>query len=142
MVETGKEYRESGTKETCLLVDFEKLECSYDCNCDSSGDGNDCDTCYGNRYLYSATVESKCGNETLFQTADDLYTCPEDFIKMDTEKTCYVLDCEESEFTFYSYSSRITWGVVFIVFASLLFCCGLCGICAGICAGINALTSG
>ena len=129
-LETGQDYEENGTKETCLLVDYDEEECTYGCNCDSTGEH--CDNCYGTRYSYSATVESKCGNETLFQRENEDLTCPGNFIKMNTEKTCYVLECEEEEFSFYSSSQHTTWGIVFVVLASLLFCCGLCGICAGI----------
>ena len=124
MMETGEEYEENETKETCLLVDYDEEECTYDCNCD--GRGNNCDNCYGTRYSYSATVESKCGNETLFQRENP---CPGNFIKLNTEKTCYVPECGEEEFSFYSSSILTTGGEVVIVFASLLFCCGLCGIC-------------
>ena len=127
LLETGKEYQKESTEESCLFIDFEATECSYDCNCSD----DECDTCYGTQYQYYATVESKCGNDTLYQTPDD-YTCPMDKYDIGTQKTCYVLGCDEEEFSLIPSTHRITWGIVLTVLASLLFCCALVCLCAAL----------
>ena len=134
LLEIAEEYEENGTKETCLLVDYDKMECTYDCNCDS----DDCSTCYGHQYRYTATVESKCGNETLFQREDEI-DCPGDFIVMNTEKTCYVLECEEEEFSFASSSDYSKTAIIYFVVAGIAGCPILLCICTCISAVISGV---
>ena len=129
MVIEGSEYSQNATNEQCLLIEFEAQECSYSCNCDS--DGENCSTCYGTEYEYIATVESKCDDQPLY--SHDLDTnCPGALKNMGQEYNCYVLDCEEAEFSFASPGSRIGWGIALLAFSSIFVyapCCMLFCMC-------------
>ena len=115
----GSQYASDSSEETCLLIDVEMTECSYDCDC--KGEENTiCDTCWGMQYEYLANVESKCGNQTLFSSELDV-NCPMTLLDMEKEHSCYVLDCEIAEFTFISTGMQIAWGVAVTAFVSL-FC--------------------
>ena len=149
MISSGSEYSRDGTQEKCLLIDYDSTECTYDCNCETgnkncgtnllipcilsinSVDHNFTvpDTCYGMWYDYEATVESKCGNETVF-SGDLDHACPMTLKDIGSEQTCYVLGCDKGEFTFISPGTQITWGIVLICVISLFclvpICCIVC----------------
>lgn len=117
MIREGAEYaqyNQDTSKGKCLLIDYHEYECSYDCDCDSEGDF--CSTCHGIEYDYIAIAESKCGNQTLSSHEYDKQ-CPGVLKSIGTEYECYVLPCEESEFSFETPEavSPIGWGIVLMV---------------------------
>ena len=119
----GTEYSKNSSKEECLLIDYYESECSYDCHCDS--DGESCSTCYGIEYDYIAISETKCGNQTLDSHEYDS-KCPGALKTIGREYECYVLPCEESEFTFNDPEGTIGWGIALCVFAGIFLfvpCC-------------------
>jgi len=124
---TAAEYEDTSTKETCTMVDFEQISCSYQCYCTGTGTKKRCSTCSGYKYLYHATAESKCGNQTLFMNEGDLGSCPETLKQMGSQSTCYVLDCEEEEFSFTSSSTRTAKAVAMFAVAALCMTIALCG---------------
>lgn len=114
----------ANTKELCLIGDYEPVECSYSCS-----ENNDNIQCTGTTYQYTATIETKCRNDTLTGFDGD---CPAELRTVGEEHTCYLLDCE-SEFDV-SYSGGIhwhTWGQIAIgIFVILLMPCMF--ICIGL----------
>ena len=97
----------ANTQQQCFLIDYEPVDCTYSCS-----ENNDNIQCTGTTYQYTATIETKCHNETLVGFDGD---CPAELRDIGEEHTCYVLDCD-SEFEF-SYSGGIhwhTWGQIVI----------------------------
>ena len=116
----GTEYASEATKEQCLLIDYKSEECSFDCDCDED---NSCSTCYGTSYEYTATVQSKCADTELYSHDIDDSDCPASLKAMNSEYTCYVLDCEEEEFSFTHASSHLVVGVLCVDAAVWYFFC-------------------
>ena len=115
------------------MVDYESWEREYDCDCHSDNDNHDhCKTCYGIQYSYTATAKSKCGNNTLLQedeedTQGDCYFIEK---QIGQHYPCYVLECEERKFSFYSPTYTIGTGVLLTVIGGCLAICPLCACCA------------
>ena len=109
----GTEYAQNGTEETCSLIDYAVSNCTYSCG--NKGGS----TCLGTQYEYEAVVPSKCGNVSIFSSEADKY-CPGTLMDPGADHVCYVLDCDEQEFTFISPGYYLFWGVVFLVV--ILFC--------------------
>ena len=126
MISEGAEYQRNSTEEQCLLVEYVAEECTYDCNCDS--DGDHCSTCNGIQYDYVAVVD-KCDDEPIYSHELDK-VCPGALKNIGSEYTCYVLDCDEAEFSFTKPGARMGWGIALVVFASIFVfapcCCGFC----------------
>lgn len=129
-ISIGTTYSNNATKEKCLLMDYEVTECSYEC-CPADATENDpCAECWGQQYTYEAIAMSKCGNITLFSSVLDL-SCPMTMSDIGSEKTCYVLDCDEEEFALVTQTERITWGIVLLcicIFLCICPCCVLFGL--------------
>merc|ERR1719290_637561 len=101
MIQKGTEYQNNSTKEQCELTSFDTSSCSYDCYCSGTGTKKRCSTCYSTRYTYYATVESKCGTDVTLK-ADGYYSSSCEYanlLSMGSSHTCYVLDCDEKEFS-------------------------------------------
>lgn len=109
------------TKQQCLIVDYEAVECTYSCS-----ENNDNIQCTGSTYQYTAIVETKCLNESLIGFDAD---CPADLRDIGEEHTCYVSDCESEFDLVYSGGIRWqTWGlmVIGIFVISIMPCLCIC----------------
>ena len=101
--ESSDEYASSSTEEQCYILEIIDSEV--------------CTKYRDYRYQYSAMAFDKCGNITLFSEYDD---CGKDKYAVDTEKTCYVLDCDKKEFSFNN-SSKIKSGSNVLLICGIIF---------------------
>lgn len=141
-IKLGRYYSAHSSEEQCLMVDYESWECQYDCDCHSSGHtaghdshDEDCKTCYGIQYSYIAVVDSKCGNETLLKQDKEDTDGDCNFIEKQIGQyyPCYVLECEEGTFSFYSPTYTMGLGIFLTCLGSCLALGPLCCCCAVLC---------
>ena len=132
-LEQGNQYAAESTTEQCVLQSYSSSQCSYQCNCKTKNGKRSCDTCYGLKYSYTATVEAKCGSLVLTSSDFSLESCPQDLKEMNIEYTCYVLGCDDAEFSFDSPDLVTAGGTVIIVIGSLFMACPCCFICCFFC---------
>ena len=106
----------TSTKEECKIVDYVESDCKYKCDCTHSVDANGdhqsyCKRCSGKQYIYSAIVESKCGERVLVQTKYS-QKCPDNEYKINDKITCYVPHCHYKTFTYHHHYKIIFEAVV------------------------------
>merc|ERR1719295_1951428 len=109
----------------CCILDT----CSYSCNCRTVNGKKYCDSCSGYEIQYYSVAESKCGlNTTLYEEDSDTTDCVELYTVNDVgkSKTCYVMPCEDQEFSYTSPTWRYVLGIILIVIFSCCFCCVSC----------------
>jgi len=114
MISDAKQYQKYGTEEQCLITARDSSSCRYKSNGRYK---------YRTKYAYEAMVYSKCGNETLFSYEYDNDDCPGTYKEIGSETKCYVLDCDEKEFSFYSSTSKYVWGILILIACSFASCC-------------------
>lgn len=91
------------------------------------------DTCYSLEYTYSATAHNKCGSMTLTSNYIDA-RCAKQPKKLHETYDCFVLDCNDKEFSFSEFSTSTSLGTVVVVICciplivSVLLLC-YCWIC-------------
>merc|ERR1719295_1606131 len=125
----AKDYAENATKETCEVLGYDILDtCTYQCNCRTVSGDKKCDSCSGYEIQYYSVAESKCGNTTLYEHDSDTTDCVELYNANDVGKsdTCYVMPCEDQEYSFTSPEWRYILGIILIVVVSCCFCCVSC----------------
>ena len=111
-IDTSSEYGTSSTKETCYVLDIvDQIGC----------------TKYGDKvFEYTAIAYDKCGNLTLYSEYDD---CGKTSYDIDSEQTCYVLDCDKQKFSFNTSTTVNTSGNVmlwWIIFGIITLGFALC----------------
>lgn len=124
----AKDYVENATKETCEVLGYDILDTCTQCNCRTTANGKKkCDSCSGYEIQYYSVAESKCGNTTLYEEDSDTTDCVELYNANDVGRidTCYVMPCEDQEYSFSSPTWRYVLGITLIV----VFSCGFCWIC-------------
>lgn len=122
-------YLKNRSEEKCFVVSSQEIPCSYGCDCDDSG----CSICDGIRYDYNATIGNKCGNDVILSSiyADSaVEICPEDQKLVNQTYTCWLLDCDNREFTFDTGDTAQDYGWRAIA-ASLVLIIG--GLLTGLC---------
>ena len=143
----ASEYKQYSTEEQCILTGIHAVtDCTWQCDkynspptpCECSNNCV-CDTCDGELYQYTATVPKKCGNnsiltETSIKDSALSADCPETKKVINDTYTCYVLNCEDEQFSFQSPEEIDSMGIVWICVGSImiglpLLCCCLCYIC-------------
>ena len=116
------EIRESNhfteaTKEECTISHYRQIPCRYNC-------GGKNDFCDGNELHYYA-ISSKCGDNAELLNND--FDCASwnydnnDYYINETF-TCYILPCNDAQFTFTNYEENKTVWIILTVIG------GLCGI--------------
>lgn len=113
------EYNNEATTQQCLIISRIESDCQYDCGTDDSG-------CYATQYDYKAIVEDKCGNnQTLDFNPREARICPGEYRDVNEYTNCYVLDCNDNEFSFVHSSKVMGYGIAGIVIAALFMLCPL-----------------
>eukprot|EP01084_Bolivina_argentea_P135671 239028_1 len=139
----GKEYTAVATQETCSIIGFDRQGCIFDCDCDTYKEKYSeivykCeynrkkreDDCYSDEYIYKTTAGAKCGNtELIMNEYDALGTCKDSPYDVGKELDCYVLNCEDEEFTMTHPDTltgvgetKITIGAIVLVVGVVLCC--------------------
>merc|ERR1740123_2406525 len=112
MMEVAQYYEDTKTSQKCEIVDYDIVECAYECNCHGVGQ---CDTCFGTAYEYAVAVNpSLCGKMLRMHEGYTTSQCPMSFREPGSRYECY-LDCEEGVFAFSASDDSKPDGV--IVFA-------------------------
>eukprot|EP01084_Bolivina_argentea_P225906 381672_1 len=140
----GNLYQDYATQETCILTNAIEEHCTYKCRydifqqknvkCSSSNKKSSCHTCNGNLYSYEATTVDKCSDQIIKESDTKSDECPETVKTLNTETTCWVLNC--SEFVLIHPDNLKGEGILWVVFGSILMiipCCCVCGV--GYCCG-------
>jgi len=123
MIETAQYHQDINAFKSCEIVDYDVVECTYDCNC--NGDGQ-CDQCFGTAFDYTVAVNpSLCGKMLKIDATYMTSKCPMSFKEPGSRYACY-LDCEAGVFTFSGPDEPMPDGVVVFIVGIILFCGGLC----------------
>eukprot|EP01084_Bolivina_argentea_P214816 364657_1 len=129
----AKAYAAEATQERCFILSYTSQDCSYECSDANSDDAVFCDS---TNYIYTATVSNKCGNQIL-TSKHYSNTCPESLKNINQTYKCYVLDCEDSTFSFNHHTDITNDGAIIIAFSAIGLIIGtlVCGlfVCAAIC---------
>ena len=125
------EFAENSTEEQCTIESYAYTECSYQCDCSTTTDH--CDLCSGFESTYYARAEDKCPDQIL-DNDHDYGNCnghqpgtPDSYIIGQTY-TCYVLPCEDGEFSFEDHASKQETWIDLLITGSIMFVIG-CPIC-------------
>eukprot|EP01084_Bolivina_argentea_P072653 131919_1 len=102
-IDTGRQYGTFGTKERCEITGEDNAWCSC-------GKG-----CTGDKYLYYAIAETKCGRNITLKANDyDPSGCSENNYKHKRDNgnvyDCYVLSCDNKSFSWGNGADLVTKG--------------------------------